>query len=358
MIESLREGEEKNLNHRKKILTIYLIVFGLIIFCMGVFFYARKPKKLIFSQTRLTMGTFMKMDTCLETDDESKIAEVYRKAWERIDAISSNMSAFKREGDVSKINNSGITSVQVKEDTYFLLEESSRYTAMTQGAFDITVLPLIKLWKSAREMGRIPDKEKINEVKEFVGMPNVELLKDNSVRIRKDGAKIDLGGIAKGYAIDETVRILKENGFDDFFIDAGGDIYVGGQSCRKRPWRVGVRDPLNRERIIDVVELRDAAITTSGNYEQFYEIEGKNFSHIMDPRTGYPQEGIISATVIAPSAKEADALSTALCVLGVSEGLALIDSLKKKFGGLIIESSESKEITVHQSRNYKKFLFR
>ena len=136
-------------------------------------------------------------------------------------------------------------------------------------------------------------------------------------------------------------------------IDAGGDIYVGGRNCENKLWRIGVRDPRDKTKIIDVLELTDSAITTSGDYEQYHEVVGKQWSHIMNPLTGYPQEKVSSATVIAPKASWADALSTALCVLGPQEGIALIEKRGEDFAGLIMIKESKNQIKTYASKQYQ-----
>ena len=165
-----------------------------------------------------------------------------------------------------------------------------------------------------------------------------------------------MGGIAKGYAVDEAARVFREKGIDSFFIDAGGDVYAGGRNCVGKPWRIGIRDPRDSKNIIDVVEVIDGAVATSGDYEQYYEIRNQRWSHIIDPSSGYPQKEVISATVIAPSAMRADALATALCVLGVRLGTDHIDELGKKYASLMIIDKRTdgiKKISSHEYNNYR-----
>ena len=143
-----------------------------------------------------------------------------------------------------------------------------------------------------------------------------------------------MGGIAKGYALDEAARILRKSRVQNFHLDAGGDVYVGGKNCDQQLWRIGIRDPKSRDKIIDVVHVTDRAVATSGNYEQYYKVANQKWSHIINTVTGFPQKEVVSSTVIAKSATDADALATAISVLGKSSGIKIIDGLKDDYATL------------------------
>ncbi len=187
-------------------------------------------------------------------------------------------------------------------------------------------------------------------------MENIKLLDHNHIQLLNRDTMIDLGGIAVGYALDKVAKILRGKEFRNFFIDAGGDIYVGGHNCSGQPWKIGIKDPQKESNLIKVIYLQDASVTTSGNYEQYFEIQGAKFSYIMNPLTGYPQEEVMSATVIAPQGIEADSLATALCVLGSEEGIALINSLGEGYAGYIITHSKTQAgVNILKSQHYGKF---
>jgi len=152
--------------------------------------------------------------------------------------------------------------------------------------------------------------KEIRTAQNSLGVSSLAFLPGNQVRLTKKNVEIDLGGIAKGYALDEGARILRENGFRNFLIDAGGDVFAGGCNCESQPWKIGLRDPRNPQKVLDVLYLSNMAVTTSGDYERYYKISGQRWSHIMNPITGYPSQGILSTTVVAPVAQESDAFST------------------------------------------------
>lgn len=290
------------------------------------------------SQTKVLMGTYVTVDVCYPREDARVLLETYNEVWARVHDLQEIMSLYEPRSEISRINGSYPDAVPVGHELYQVLDSSIRISELTRGAFDITVFPLVHLWRESGRAKRIPSKMEISQAQDRTGMRFIELLEDQRVRLLKPGMSLDLGGIAKGYAVDEAARVLRSRGFKDFFIDAGGDLYLGGQSCQGTPWRIGIRNPARKDQIIDIVEVRNQAVTTSGSYEQYVEIGGRNYSHIIDPRTGFPQEGVVSATVIAPITYEADALATALCVLSQQEGIELIESMGESYAALLIVS--------------------
>ncbi len=325
--------------------------------CVLAFYFGTKKANSSerYSETRSLMGTFVRIDVCMADNDGKMVEKAVRSAWKRMEEVSMCMSAFNPESSVSRINNSYLEPVGIEKDLHNLIREAFAFNRLTGGAFDITVKPLMELWKNAYKAGAIPSRQAIIETQELMGEQNIRILDESRIAVAVKGAKIDLGAIAKGYAVDEAVRILKNGDLKNFYIDAGGDLFVQGHNCEGNLWKIGVRDPQKRSNIIDIIELTDAAVTTSGNYEQSYEIEGKKYSHIINPVTGYPQEEVISATVIAPTAREADALSTALCVMGPEQGTTFFDSLGNDYACLIITSQEDSDVLIRKSVNYQKF---
>jgi len=308
-----------------------------------------------YRESKSLMGTIVQVDVCREGLEQNKIDLAYQDLWKRLEDISWRMYVLNEKSDIAKINKSFSKPVQVKADTYQLIRDAIYFSTLTNGAFDITVWPLIELWNSSVKQQRHPTQDMIDKILPSIGSEHIHLLENHQVSLTHPGTKIDVGGIAKGYAVDEAARILQRHDIRNFLIDAGGDMYAGGKNCQKQPWRVGIRDPRDKSKIISVVALSDAALTTSGNYEKIFAIELQRWSHILDPRTGYPQKNITSATVIAPTATEADALSTALCVLDIKEGTLLMSSLDDKYASLIVVMNEQHEITSYDSKYFKKY---
>ncbi len=316
------------------------------------------PQTNKYRESKMLMGTEVQIDVCQDQHDMAKTENAYRDVWKRLEDISWRMNVLDEHSDVAKINNSNLRPVVIGTDTYRVIKDALYYSRVTNGAFDITVWPLIYLWRES-EMGNIfPTQDEIREVQANIGFKNIQLMGNGQVKLLNSKTKIDLGGIAKGYAVDEAARIFREQGITSFFIDAGGDIYAGGLNCDGELWRIGIRDPQDRSKMIDIVKVTDMAVVTSGDYEQFYEIQNQRWSHIINPITGYPQKGVISATVIAPSAMEADAMATALCVLGGRLGTDHVNALNGSHASLIIAGKSPDAIERFSSRGYSNFQYK
>jgi len=267
--------------------------------------------------THRAMGTeFMLI---LHGDDEWKLHEAATEVFERIDLLNDQLNRYDTGSDVSWINTRAATApVKAESELFGLLEFAAKINKDTGGAFDITVGPLMRAWGFFRDEGRIPGTDELGAVLEKVGQHHVLLDADNfTVRFDSPDVEIDLGGIAKGYALDQAVEVLKQHGIDSALVDAGtSSIYALGTPPGEEGWQVGIRDPMNKSEHLDTITLKDAALSTSGNLEKFFEIGGKVYGHIMDPRTGMPVQNVLSASAIAPTGTESDALSTAFFVMG------------------------------------------
>jgi thiamine biosynthesis lipoprotein len=296
------------------------------------------------------MGIYIQIDTCRADIENTDIEAVYKRIWQRLADIAWRMNVYDDKSEVAKLNGSFPAPAAVGADTYDVIRRALQINTLTDGAFDITVWPLIELWSKAQEKDTLPTPAEVELAKQATGPANVTLLAGHEIALKHPRTRIDLGGIGVGYAIDEAARIFREAGIKNFYIDASGDIYAGGLNCRKEPWRIGVKDPGNKEKLIDIIRLRDQAVTTSGNYERYFTIAGERFSHIIDPLTGYPQKEVISATVIAPTGIEADALATAVTVMGHQKGNGLLDRLGEGYAGLVV-SEENGATVVYPSEN-------
>lgn len=332
---------------------ISIKIFGLLIISI-VALGCEKPREsaplVKYRETQLLMGTVVQIDVCYEGADEQQLRNVYSMVWKKLADIDESMSGYKKNSEISRVNRSYPKAYHASREFYDVVKTSIEISKLTEGTFDITVQPLLDLWRRAEQENKVPQQKEIYKIKEAVDIGHIRLLPGNYMQILHPLAKINVGGIAKGYATDAAARIFRDNGFMNFFIDAGGDLYVGGHNCKKRPWRIGIRDPRNKSSILKIIEVSDAAIATSGDYERYYEIQGNRWSHIINPITGYPSKVAASATVVAPEAIVADALATALCVLGPQKGIALIDSLGKGYGCLIITARDEGLTDIHKSQ--------
>lgn len=234
------------------------------------------------------------------------------------------LSYFLPGSEISRLNEkAGKSPVTLSPAAFDLIKQAKNYGHLTKGAFDLTVAPLLRLWGFYRGQGRRPEPDKIQEILGLIGYQKVELAEpQRTVFLPQPGMAVDLGGIAKGWAVDELVKILRQNGIREALVDLGGNIYGLG---RPNGWQVGVKDPRDKTRILAVLKLRDQAVATSGDYERYFTIAERRYCHIFDPRTGWPvANGVASVTVVAPTGLQADALSTSLFVLGPDQGLDLI----------------------------------
>lgn len=238
---------------------------------------------------------------------------------ERIDRL---VGLEGQQSEIAEINrHAGGIPVRVSTETLALLERAVEYTRRYGGLFDVSIGPLTRLWALNDEWTegahQIPERARVDSLLKLVGSDRIVLSRnDTTVFLPDPGMRIDLGGIAKGYAVDRAASVLRAQGLSDFLINAGGDVYVSGRNQDGTPWHVGVKHPRRRTELIATLELTDSAVATSGDYERFFEIDGTRFHHIIDPRTGYPATASRSATVLARTAEEADVLATTLFIRG------------------------------------------
>lgn len=307
------------------------------------------------SEARSMMATIIQIDVCREDGKDLDYRSAYAKSWERLKDISWRMNVYDAKSDVTKINLAEEAPATVGADTYAIIKRSKEYAVKTQGAFLISIRPLIDIWRAAQKEDRVPTREEISAAQLKTNLNDLILMEQNQIRRNNNGLKLDLGGNAKGYAIDEVARILREHQIENFYIDAGGDLYVGGRNCKGTAWRIGIRDPRDKNQMIEMVQVSNQAVTTSGNYEQFLIINDEVYSHIINPITGYPQKEVASATVIADTAEEADVYSTALTVLGSYQGTQLVEKTNGRLASLIFTKKPDGQLARQQSSNFENF---
>jgi thiamine biosynthesis lipoprotein len=283
------------------------------------------------TQSEFALGTACAV-TLYDTDGK-KAKETFNAVFSRLAEIENRMSANKADSELSAVNqNAGIAPAQIPADLFAVIEKSLYYAEISGGAFDPTIGALAKLWGINSEDARVPDQSEINAAIPLVNYRNVRLNKaDSSVFLTESGMRLDLGGIAKGYAADEAVRIIEKNGVKRAIVNLGGNIFIHGEKPDKKRWRIGVQNPLaDRETSLGFIEISgNKTLVTSGVYERFFEIDGARYHHILSAQDGYPvRNGLLSVTVVADSSIDADALSTALFVLGFEKGSTLAESLK------------------------------
>ena len=293
------------------------------------------------------------MDTVVEIkvyhSRKAEAGEAIDSSMKEIKRVEQKMSRFLPASEVSRINKQALSEgkrasglkegwIPISSELFSLLEEAVRLSNLTKGCFDVTIYPLWKIWKFEGENIEVPSKRGIERALELVAYKNM-ILQDGKIKFAKKGMGIDLGGIAKGYAVDAAINVLKEKNVKSAMVNAGGDIYVLGRKQGK-PWRIGIRHPRKEGEILGIVEVEDRAIVTSGDYERFFFTEGKRYHHIVNPKTGYPAEECQSVTIVAKKATFADGLATGVFVLGPKEGMALIESLEEVEGVIVNKEGE------------------
>lgn len=234
-------------------------------------------------------------------------------------------SLLNRFSDISLVSELNRTSkVCAPEDIIALFYLSDSISRITHGLFDISIAPLIELWGFYEHEFKNPETAKITLVKKLVDYRKIKIEKDSIVL--PAGMKVDLGGIAQGFAADRIAMILKKHNIKSALINIGGEIVGIGQSPKKRPWRIGIRNP-RAEGIIEEVELENAALSTSGDYEKYFMIEDQRYPHIINPKTGFPALNFVSVTIFADNDAYADAIATAVAIMGSDKGVNFLDSL-------------------------------
>lgn len=239
------------------------------------------------------------------------------------------------QGDLNKLNqNAGITSVILNTETLQIIEKAQQVSELSNGVFDITVGPLVRAWGIGTELQRIPSADELKKLLPLVNYKDVSI-EGNYVGLKKIGQMVDLGGIAKGYAGDVAIEIYKKNNINSTFINIGGNIVTLGNKPDGSPWRVGIRNPRlegnESEQIIGAVKVTDKAVVTAGDDQRYFIQNAQRYHHILDPETGYPAKSdLMSVTLIADSSLDADALDTAVFILGLEKDKDLI----QQYGGI------------------------
>ena len=252
-------------------------------------------------------------------EDRTRMEEAVDAAFAEVQRLDQMLSNYKPESELSEINRyAGEHPVAVTQEMFDLLAACVEYSRDSEGAFDITVGPLMKVWGFYKGTGRLPHRAEILGAMERVGYRNIVLdAAHRTVRLAKEGAELDPGGIGKGYAVDRMVEVLKQYGIQAALVSASGSsIYGLGAPPGEKGWKVEIRDPKNEKKSVAEVYLKDESMSTSGNYEKFFRAEGRIYSHIMDPRTGWPAQGVLSVSAVTPRTIDSEAWTKPLFVNG------------------------------------------
>ena len=305
----------------------------------------------LFAQKRFTkeiklMGSHF--DITIVAKDSSIAHNHIKTAINEIKRIEKLISSWKPNSQTSKINNNaGIMPVKVDAELFNLIKRSIVISKLTDGAFDITYASMDKIWKFDGSMKEFPSKIKIKNSIKKIGYQNI-ILDENkkTVFLKIKGMKIGFGAIGKGYAADKAKELLIKNNVEAGIINAAGDMNTWGKQPNGKYWQIAITNPLNKNKAFAILPLKQGAVVTSGNYEKFVKFNGKRYTHIINPKTGYPSSGILSVSVFTKKAELADAFATSIFVMGVDVGLNLINQIPDL--GCIIIDDKGK---VHTSKN-------
>ena len=292
---------------------------------------------------RFDISIVAKDSLSAEQNIDIVIAEITR--------IENLISDWKPTSQVSEVNqNAGIRPVKVDREVFELTQRAIRFSEITNGGFDISFAAMDRIWKFDGSMTEMPSAEAIKKSVEKVGYKNIVLDSINStIFLKLKAMKIGFGALGEGYATDKCRNMMLAKGIEAGIINGSGDMSTWGKQPNGKPWNIGITNPFDTDKLITTVPINKGAVTTSGSYEKFVVFDGKRYSHIINPATGYPATGLCSVTVFGPNAETANGLSTSLMVLGKTEGLVLLDKFPDYSCLMITDAGK-----VVKSKNFKK----
>ncbi len=302
---------------------------------------------LVFKKSCKLMGN--RFELTVVAADENWANERIEAGIAEIQRIERLLTTFSDDSETNQVNqNAGIVPVAVSRETFNLVERSLRISAVTQGAFDITYGSIDKrLWNFDQNMTSLPDKATAKKMVSLINYRNVEMDSGAcSIYLREKGMRIGFGGIGKGYAAERAKQVMKELGVTSGVVNASGDLCAWGYQPNGQPWTIGIVNPNASKEVFSYLSITDLAVATSGNYEKYIMIDGKRYSHTIDPRTGLPVIGIKSVTIITTNAEIADAMATPVMIMGIYTGLDLINQMND-IEAIIIDDDDK----MYTSRN-------
>ncbi len=303
----------------KRLTTLFCCVFSFVIF--------GQEKHVTVQRTLKLMGTRFEI-TVVAPNEEIGYINI-DEAVSEIERIEKMISSWDENSETSKINqNAGIAPVKVSPELFGLIERSIKISEITDGAFDISYASMDNIWKFDGSMDKVPSEEQIKESVEKVGYENIVLnSRERTVYLNKPGMRIGFGAIGKGYAADKAKELLLSKQVKGGIINASGDLTTWGTKSTGEKWLVGIANPLSKDKVFSWLPVVESSVATSGNYEKYIVMNGKKYSHIIDPRTGYPTSGIHSVSIFAKQAELCDALATAVFIMGRDTGIHMINQI-------------------------------
>lgn len=341
-------------------------LMALLVVCVPLRLVAGEQEAVLSRYARSEGHMGVEFEVVLYASSQREADAAIDQAMARIAALNKTLSDYDLESELSKLSASSTTAthsigpfpaVRVSDDLWSVLSASQRISAASDGAFDITLGQLTKLWRRARRWKELPEAEALAKTRATVGYQNIRLnAADQSVQLLRPDMRLDLGGIAKGYAADEALAVIKKCGFQRALVRASGDIAVGEAPPGETGWRIGIAPLDPNQPPHRFVILAKAAISTSGDAQQHLVVNGRRYSHILDPRSGMPVEGRSSVTVIAPTGTLADGLATAASVLGPDSSPALVGKFPEVALLLVHEDGSGRQRLVESGSKMWKFV--
>jgi thiamine biosynthesis lipoprotein len=299
------------------------------------------------------MGTLFTIT--LYAPDETKAREASEVAFAKIAALERMMTDYNPESELMQFWQNAVGQpVRVSDELFEVLQRGQRLAELTDGAFDVTIGPVVRLWRRARRTETLPSPELLASARAAVGYKKLKLDPEaKTVTLTATNMQLDLGGIAKGYSADKALEVLKRHGLPRAMVAASGDIAIGDPPPGKKHWSIGVGALDSPQgKLTKNLLLNNSAVSTSGDTEQYVEIEGKRYSHVVDPRTGIGLTDRLQVTIIAKNATDTDSFATAVSILGVERGLALVES-QPGMAAMILRK-EGEETQIFESRRFRK----
>lgn len=333
----------------KKIFTVILMFF-----LCAAFIGCGKEEAAVSGKT---MGTTYHIKVVKGSFDS--VANLQEEIDERLAQINKSMSTYQKESEINQFNRMARVGEAFKasDDFYRVMSLGRQLHALTSGAWDGTVDPLVKLWGFGNRgsSNRIPEKSEIESVLQNVGFDQIDISEDKKITKKKPVLGVDLASVAKGYGVDQIAQLLRDKGFEDFIVEIGGEVFASGLRMDGGMWRVGINIPEKdapADAVYKVVAMSNKGFATSGDYRNFFEIDGRSYSHVLDPRTGYPvSNGVVSASVLASDCAFADGLATALMIMGPKKGLSLVARLKGVECFIVVRDADG-NLTNHASDGF------
>ena len=280
---------------------------------------------------------------------------------DRLAAINASMSTYRPDSEISRFNQMTTvdTPFPIGKDFQAVMQLCQKLFHITQGAWDGTLDPLIDLWgfgRTKRPAKHVPSEEAIRTGLDAVGFQHIVLHPDGQLSKKRSTVSLDLASVAKGYAVDVVADLIHQKGFDNYLVEIGGEVYAAGVRIDNQPWRIGINKPeagASADQVYHVATLQDRAFATSGDYRNFFDIDGRRYAHIIDPRTGYPvSNDVVSVSVTADTCALADGLATALVVMGAARGIELVNQMEN-VECLIITRDDGNRLIDHLSQGFR-----